>query len=791
MVPGSSPEPWLWFRGLLLTVVPVLVPVLRTAMSSSAAAAAKPSLRSLLLLHLEHDAATGEHICLLTDSGKCIRTRFGPKSDSAAWKKHFALCHPKQLTALEATLARKRSANDAALDEVELRSSAASSSASAAPASGSSAASVSASASDCHSSKKARIAVASGPMDTLLRRFDRSKALELLVLALGSNSIPHSIVEDEDWREFLSFVGIFPLPSRRFIRESILASAAGVRSAVAELIENEVIAVAADGWTNVRRQKITNIVLMLKGQAFYWRSIVNNQANTAVWLAAQLLIVIHELTDVYKARVIGIVVDNEAVNAAAHKILQADLPFLIHIPCAAHTVQLVVRSCLDLPNLRPIVEQLIALIRFFDAKENRISLRRIQEMREKKTLCVLKPCDTRWNSLLIAAKRIKELHKEVITCYDDDSLPTVSSEFFTQLPTLIDFLEPFQVATDSIQRDTATLQTVFQQFAILRTHTLQNAWAFPCLQARWEKRIHGEAVAAVALLSFQDLPAHMNRRAAQNFIIEFGAAYVWYYSLHGDQESEEKVKDVLRSQLADFNGREGMYADLRSDIESSKRSAADKSEPWIPRKVWLLYTEAMLCTVALALLSCPASEAAVERTFSAQGLVHTKHRNALLNDAVESEMMLRVNRRTLAKKNSGPSYFGCVEMTVDVDSDAATVVPEKPEAEELDALHIDDDVVAPMEDDEVKESDMPAAAASAPPVAPSSARQRALRRAQSIVFETMPEFLDWFIRELKLTAHSKLNSDITNALERHSSKLTNSPGSATLITHLRLKLTST
>jgi hypothetical protein len=75
---------------------------------------------------------------------------------------------------------------------------------------------------------------------------------------------------------------------------------------------------------------------------------------------------------------------------------------------------------------------------------------------------VLKPCDTRWNSLLIAVKRIQELHKEVITCYDDEKLPTVSSEFFTQLSLLTDFLEPFQVATDFIQRDSATLQTVLE-----------------------------------------------------------------------------------------------------------------------------------------------------------------------------------------------------------------------------------------------------------------------------------------------------------------------------------------
>jgi hypothetical protein len=172
----------------------------------------------------------------------------------------------------------------------------------------------------------------------------------------------------------------------------------------------------------------------------------------------------------------------------------------------------------------------------------------------------------------------------VITCFDEERLP---ADFFGQLPKLIDFLEPFQVATDCIQRDTATLQTVFEQFEKLRTHTQQNPWAHPCLQARWEKRIHGDAVAAVALLSFQDLPAHMNRRSAQQFIVEFGTAYLWYYSLCGDLASKEKVQHALKAELADFNGKEGMFVDLTKDVASFKETAAGAS--FIPRKVWLTH----------------------------------------------------------------------------------------------------------------------------------------------------------------------------------------------------------
>jgi glutamine synthetase adenylyltransferase len=107
----------------------------------------------------------------------------------------------------------------------------------------------------------------------------------------------------------------------------------------------------------------------------------------------------------------------------------------------------------------------------------------------------------------------------------------------------------------------------------------------------------------------------------------------------------------------------------------------------------------------------------------------------------------------------------------------------KREAKEINALHMDD----AMDEDEVKESDT-GAAALAPP--PSGARQRVLRRAKSITSQTMPDFLNWFIHEYQLAASSKRNSNIQNALERHSSKLSNLPNSSTLLDSLRLTLTS-
>jgi len=231
-----------------------------------------------------------------------------------------------------------------------------------------------------------------------------------------------------------------------------------------------------------------------------------------------------------------------------------------------------------------------------------------------------------------------------------------------------------------------------------------------------------------------------------------------------------------------------MFAGLADEIAAVQRVVGPPSGLWQPQRVWQLYPGVQLSIVAIALLSVTASEAAVERTFSAQKLVHSKNRNALLESSVRAEMMIKFNSRTL----QGPSSFTfassrmCIEMTVDAsaeDEDAATAVPDAPEPDEQLLEAQSDDIMVPNDDDvdEVLESE-PAATRPA-----SSAQQRALRRQPSISFESEAEFFKWFIEELKLTAESRINSNVTIALERHSTKLVNTPGSATLI--MRLKAT--
>jgi hypothetical protein len=190
------------------------------------------------------------------------------------------------------------------------------------------------------------------------------------------------------------------------------------------------------------------------------------------------------------------------------------------------------------------------------------------------------------------------LHKEVITCYDCDSLPSVQPDFFDRLATLTAFLTPFQIATDCIQRDTATLCTVYEQFTMLQQHVKEkHAWAAVSILQRWGEHINVDATVACAILSFVRPAANLNIQAAQRFIITFGSSYLQRYQLRGC-ETPQQIADSLTLQIADFNGREGVFSSLDERIATVQRSAAG----WNPRKVWLLYNETALAAVSVAVL---------------------------------------------------------------------------------------------------------------------------------------------------------------------------------------------
>ncbi len=572
-----------------------------------------------------------------------------------------------------------------------------------------------------------------------------------MALFFATNHIAHHVADSHTFRAFIDAVRASTLPSRKLVKASISSLADEMRKQLLGRLQSQAsVAIAVDGWTNVRQTKVTNLVLICNGRSYYWCSIANKlERNTAAWMFQVMAPKLQELVAA-GVRFAAFIADNEAVNGALFDLLREPFPFLVQVPCAAHTIQLVVKGVMACARWKKVQATVNEILRAFGTcKDARLRLRTLQQG-ELREYCLVKANDTRWNSEMHAASRLLLLRRFVDIIYNQ------TAEFWSELDSYITFLKPFQVATDVVQRDSSTLFDVFQQWSVLATHISKSedaAMKKECmahLKERWQGQVNTAATNACAVLS---LDADMDAleiepeliEDARRFIVTFGYSYMHFFKL--SSLSEDELLGKLRIQLGQFTARRERFVHLDDEVRTTRNSA---TAAWSALDVWALY-EMELSVVARVLLSMPASEAAVERTFSAQGAVHSKLRNRLHDHSVEQEMFVAFNHGALTR--DAPVHVRTVvELTAsfqEVDTESET--EEQPEEEN---------------------ESSPAAAAAAAAAMPSV--PEAPLRTQSEINADNRAFLEQYIEKYSIQLGTRWNDIRTIELE--AAALGNNPG---------------
>jgi hAT family C-terminal dimerisation region len=139
---------------------------------------------------------------------------------------------------------------------------------------------------------------------------------------------------------------------------------------------------------------------------------------------------------------------------------------------------------------------------------------------------------------------------------------------------------------------------------------------------------------------------------AEEWFWDFAAKYsmAWNLSLSTDYD---ELRRLAKSQWGEAEARAATssFRRLDRDIADERVLAREQDRPFNPRLVWYLHLRhaPVLAHAAVALLSVAGSEASVERTFSAQGDVHTDRRNRLADEVVEAEMFIKFNEGTVKR----------------------------------------------------------------------------------------------------------------------------------------------
>ncbi len=138
--------------------------------------------------------------------------------------------------------------------------------------------------------------------------------------------------------------------------------------------------------------------------------------------------------------------------------LNKKFPVLIIIPCAAHIIQLCLKKICNLPKIKIIIDKVYEIIHLIkDNKVHNIKLLKLQIADNvKKPLKIIRPTEVRWSSIIFSIERLIDLEKyiKLIETNNDD-------EFWEQFKLLFILLQPIIEYTNRIQKDNASLHTVW------------------------------------------------------------------------------------------------------------------------------------------------------------------------------------------------------------------------------------------------------------------------------------------------------------------------------------------
>lgn len=82
------------------------------------------------------------------------------------------------------------------------------------------------------------------------------------------------------------------------VKTDTLAQSDAIKQVIIDRLQgaHKYVTSAVDGWTNVRSDKVNNVVLLAGGTAYYWMSIVNaDDIDSGIWIFNKLDPVIQEL----------------------------------------------------------------------------------------------------------------------------------------------------------------------------------------------------------------------------------------------------------------------------------------------------------------------------------------------------------------------------------------------------------------------------------------------------------------------------------------------------------------
>ncbi|XP_047984673.1 uncharacterized protein LOC125225144 [Leguminivora glycinivorella] len=193
--------------------------------------------------------------------------------------------------------------------------------------------------------------------------FNEKEADKALARAIYVTGQPLSILEHPLWKRALQLLrpGYNP-PSRKVLSTVLLDEEyADVKQKVTEKIEEaNVLHLAADGWTNVRKDSIINIIIYTPKPYFHSSIETRNNRHTAEYLSEKIG---QTMNEIGSEKFLGIITDNAANMKKCGKLLNEQYENTTWVGCLAHTLNLLISDVLKIEAIQETFSSVVATVK--------------------------------------------------------------------------------------------------------------------------------------------------------------------------------------------------------------------------------------------------------------------------------------------------------------------------------------------------------------------------------------------------------------------------------------------
>ncbi|XP_070138891.1 E3 SUMO-protein ligase ZBED1-like [Drosophila bipectinata] len=497
----------------------------------------------------------------------------------------------------------------------------------------------------------------------------RKAAIDKAVLKMIAKDVqPFSVVTDPGFIYLVKTLDpMYKLPSKTHMRNVTLKSEYEALRIKLQDVLNQVehVGITTDCWTSKANEGYITVTVHFISSKFDLQSavlstdkLITPTSHSADTIAASLKSVLTEWDLLRK--VTTIVTDNDASMVKACRNLE-----LKHLPCFAHTINLLVQEVLKLPMVSPSISKCKRIVSFF--KSSTIAYEKFKQAQgSKKAYSLVQEVPTRWNSALYMVQRILATndHISTVLLVTPKAPQPFSAEDIFFLEDFANILEPFEHATRSIsQEKNASISILIPVICELNKKmvdikpnikTTEGKSIFDFLTARMPERFaHYEARTVPRVATILDSRfkkdgflsqsnADQAAKALENELFNTLSKTQHDPPTPPNPEPEKKKFTFLQQKVAvkSKSTRTDAIIALRQYLE-----APNSPENVEPLEFYKTCPDSMeaLKSIAKQYFCVPASSTASERIFSKAGQVISERRSSLKPNIVNKLLFLNKN----------------------------------------------------------------------------------------------------------------------------------------------------